>query len=533
MAIKGFGAGEPASMQTAGVDLTTDVTAHYNTIATADSDLRARIWSELVTRDAREKNVFAKFIGSEGSGKPIAEKTDLSAGGSDKVTFTTVAPIRGQGVRGEDVLKNKTGNLNFGTFNVEVDLIRHAVAWTQVLKLMRFTGKTLDQLSADVMSEWAARMEQDLIQAVLRDTCLEQTGNNILADYGATGGASPAIAYAEGISTDIIQEAKQALIANGGQPMNTGGDINQEIPGYLFFAPDACLRPLRSDPDYLEAITQADSRGENNKLYSGSYAKWDNNVIANHNVIIDTAIGRQGSPLAPVAVMPGTLGTQGWDAAVPGDNLNQTDVDVADIFGGAGTDIWANFPGGKYTVPGGGGLKHNERTASNHHVIIVDSDKRFACYAIDEIGSGTDGAGNITGAGAGSSYLKLGAQVITGVCAHEAVPGTADGGQVAATGALAAGPKTFYLANARGTPIGYALAMGEGAMYLARGSVTNEQIFHYDDFANSGNEAHLSAVGLQSVYGMAAYQDTNGRIPGVVLVEAVRQIPGLNIRSQP
>ena len=49
--------------------------------------------------------------------------------------------------------------------------------------------------------------------------------------------------------------------------MNTGGDIHQEIPGYLFFAPDACLRPLRSD-DYLEAITQADARSDNNKLYS-------------------------------------------------------------------------------------------------------------------------------------------------------------------------------------------------------------------------------------------------------------------------
>ena len=136
------------------------------------SDVRTRLWSELVTRDAREKNVFTKFVGGEGSGKPIVTKTDLSAGGSDKVTFTTVAPIRGIGVRGEAILKNNTGSLKFGTFDVEVDLLRHAVSWTQVLKLMRFTGKTLDQLSAEVMSEWAARIEQDHIMAVLRNSCL-------------------------------------------------------------------------------------------------------------------------------------------------------------------------------------------------------------------------------------------------------------------------------------------------------------------------------------------------------------------------
>ena len=79
-------------------------------------------------------------------------------------------------------------------------------------------------------------------------------------------------------------------------------------------------------------------------------------------------------------------------------------------------------------------------------------------------------------------------------------------------------PFTFYPCNESGTPIGFCLAMGEGAFYMARGAVTNEQIFHYDDFANSGNEAHLSAVGVQSVYGMAAYEDSSNRIPGVVLV---------------
>ena len=174
------------STPTTGADLlNSGAITNYPTVFN-DADLRTRVWSELVTRDAREKNVFAKFIGGEGSGKPIIEKTNLSAGGSDKVTFTTVAPIRGQGVRGETILKHSTGSLSFGAFNVEVDLMRHAVSWTQVLKLMRFTGKTLDQLSAEVMSEWAARTEQDHLQMVLRDTCLKPANSdNVLQAYGS------------------------------------------------------------------------------------------------------------------------------------------------------------------------------------------------------------------------------------------------------------------------------------------------------------------------------------------------------------
>jgi len=94
--------------------------------------------------------------------------------------------------------------------------------------------------------------------------------------------------------------------------------------------------------------------------------------------------------------------------------------------------------------------------------------------------------------------------------------------------AFAAG-SLFVQANEIGTPIGYALAMGKDAMYFAKGKIYGEQIFHYDDFANSGNEAHLSAVGVQSVYGMAARKDTRGRVPAVQLIEVVRQVPGLSL----
>jgi N4-gp56 family major capsid protein len=446
--------------------------------------------------------VFKKFIGSEGSGAPIVEKRDLSAGGSDQIVFTTVAPIRGQGVRGEEILKNSTGKLNFGTFKVQVDLLRHAVAWTQVLKLMRFTGKTLDQLSADVMSEWAARTEQDHIQYVLRDTCLNNAGNNLLSAYGTSdqsgaGGSATELKYSEGLSTDIIQEAKQRLISIGGEPMNVGGNDKQEIPGYLFFGPDACLRPLRSDPDYLEAITQADSRGEDNKLYSGSYAKWDNNIIANHNVIIDTASGRQGSPLAPVHIH------QNSGAYTPSAGTN---------IGVDGSDCFANFPGAKIDIPGGGGalLSSSVPAANAGHILFVDSNNDYQLWSVAGYHDKA-GGGQVTGVG----VVELDSRVD--------ITGDTDG---ALTGNL-----TMYPANVAGTPIGYCLAMGKGALYYAKGAVSNEQIFHYDDFANSGNQAHLSAVGIQSVYGMAAYEDTNNRIPGVVLVETVRQIPGLSLSN--
>lgn len=487
MAIKNFPTSTSGFSDT-NVDLVSTLTSHNNTIGSASSDLRTRLWSELVTRDAREKNVFSKFIGSEGSGSPVVEKRDLSAGGSDKVTFTTVAPIRGQGVRGEEILKNSTGKLKFGTFNVEVDLIRHAVAWTQVIKLMRFTGKTIDQLSAEVMSEWAGRTEQDHIQMCLRDTCLNKATSNLISGYGAAAN----LTYTEGLSTDIIQEAKQALIAQGGEPMNVGGDDKTEIPGYLFFAPDAVLRPLRSDPDYLEAILSADERSSSNKLYSGNYAMWDGNVIANHNVLIDTADGRQGSPLLPTAVVTTSTGVTASSGVLT-----------------LGGDSFANFLGFDARIPGGGGVNYEVTSKSSTTV------EGYVLF-IDPVAGNYGVLSYTNNDGAALSGI---AQITTGGQISSSINGT--------TTKLNQGTM-LYQCNSIGTPIGYALAMGKSALYYAKGSVFNEQIFHYDDYSNSGNEAHLNSVGIQSVYGMATYQDTNGRTPGVQLVEAVRQIPGFS-----
>ena len=498
MAIKGIPAQTPggnspiAEAQAAGnVDLVNNTTSYQGLLDGPNSDLRSRLWSELVSRDAREKNVFAKFMGGEGSGKPITEKRDLSAGGSDKVTFTTVAPIRGQGVRGEEILKNATDTLDFGTFSIEVDLVRHAVSWTQVLKLMRFTGKTIDQLSAEVMSEWMARTEQDQIQFALRQICLKNTvGSNFISGYGT--GASGALKYVDGLSTDIIQEAKQALIANGAEPMSTGGDINQDIPGYLFFAPDACLRPLRSDPDYLEAITQADARSDNNKLYNGSYAKWDNNIIANHNVLIDTARGRQGSPLLPTFYAYSAI----------------TDATAAGAMGGTDGDYAANFRGAFIRIPGGGGDALGDNDNGTYYILGIDTDGTKALYKYTQADvSSSFGAITLTRDPDEASKITAGTKT----------------GNAFAQGAM------FVQANELGTPIGYALAMGKDAMYYAKGKIYGEQIFHYDDFANSGNEAHLSAVGVQSVYGMGARKDTRGRVPSVQLIEVVRQVPGLSL----
>jgi hypothetical protein len=484
----------------------------YAGLINADNTLRAEIWSELVKRDARDKNIFKMFIGGEGSGKPIAEKRDLAAGGADKVTFTTVAPIRGQGRLGENELKGNTDSLEFGTFGVEVDLLRHAVSWTQVLKLLRFTGKTVDQLSAQIMSDWYGHKEQDDIQVVLRNSILinHPQANVIRVGNYAT---DDEITQADKMDTDTIELGKQQLISQGGEELQLDTDRSgAEIPQFLFFGPDVLTRGLRQNTAFLQQLREAGVRGDGNEARTGKFPLWDNNIIFNHNIRIDTAKGRQGSPLSPRAYLGAPLVDDvGASKAVTGGGARNS----------AGTDtvhdFFANFRGYNWAI-----------TSANTNPYAESSPTTYAIIY------------NLTGADAGK-YEVVTVTANDGnkltVTRFEHDTDTADGAltevnfHIDAAGKFSnAHPSGSLIipCNKHGVPLAYGLHMGANALYYGKGAIDMEQIFHYDDFANAGNQAHLQAVGVQGVRGFSPYQDTTDRYPNCVLVVGAAYFAGLS-----
>jgi len=491
-----------------GADIAT--VTQYAGLINADNTLRAEIWSELVKRDARDKNIFKMFIGSESSGKPIAEKRDLAAGGADKVTFTTVAPIRGQGKLGEDVLKGSTDSLEFGTFGVEVDLLRHAVSWTQVLKLLRFTGKTIDQLSAEIMSDWYGKKEQDDIQLVLRNTMLiNGADTNIIRVGGKT--TDNELTLADILDTDTIENGKQTLLSMGAEELAMDTDRSgAEIPQYLFFGPDVLTRGLRSNTAFLQQLREAGVRGDGNEARTGKYPLWDNNIIFNHNIRIDTAKGRQGSPLSPRAYL-GVALTGGAETTITGGG-SRNSAGADDVH-----DFFANFRGYNWRI-----------TSANSNPFAESAPTTYVMVY------------NLTGADKGK-YEILTVTANDGneltVTRSAAADGTA--GTVAdthfhlnAAGRFSTTHPSGSLiipCNVYGTPLVYGLHMGANALYYAKGSIDMQQIFHYDDFANAGNQAHLTAVGVQGVRGFSVYQDTANRYPNAVLVVGAASMPALNL----
>lgn len=477
----------------------------YRTLVAANADIRAVVWAKKVLKTIDEKSVFKGFRGGEGSMMPICNKQDLAAGQAEDVVFTTISPIRGQGVLGEQELKSATAKLKPNTFRVRIDLMRHAVAWTQLLKKLRMGG-TVDQITSDLMGGWYQRKYDDDVQIRLRNYALLSSGGRNLVRIRAA--SRDALRSTDTITPAWIDNSKSQLVGMGANELGVETDnMGATIPKYLFFAPEQFLIPLRSNSTYLQGLQYGGLRGNDNPMFTGKYPLWNNNVLFPHNIKQDDADGRQGSPLSPIAYL-GTAIADGTPTTITGGG----DVDPA----GDG-DYFAYFPGFSWYITENESLAadnndyylmiYNHRTDKKYEIIkytaagVHASGKQIASVtrgSATQTG-GTNGGGNVTAQAAGRFSLvhPSGAAIIP--CTRE------------------------------GVPIGWALHLGAEALFYANGAEDATPIIHTDDFHVVGkpDDAHLKAFGLQGIRGMSVFVDRRNLAKNYLLVEGAVSIPGI------
>lgn len=435
---------------------------------------------------------------------PIIEHTDLRKGGGDTVVFTSLASERAQGVLGETDLRVKTGKLAPGTMSVVVDILQHGVAWTEKFELMTQAGRSIDQLSSDIMGEWAARKEEDDFQmCALRNARLISPGTCL---YQVGGGAIDALKSTDTMTTTVIEETKGYMSAIGAKSMV----LQKEASGadkvrYLMFLPSFVARPLRNSAAFLAALTNADVKGKDNRLFTGEYGVWDNTVVFPHEIKIDEAAGRQGSPLAPIA----KLGTALADGAATEITGGGGSVSPASLLG----DFFANFPGYLWKFVDG---ETPPADSGPHYAMIYNtSGSDIGKYEIIKYTTGNDG-NKITG-------ITRGSATTTG--------GTAGGGNVTAQAAsrftlVHPVGSLIFPCTFNGVPYGYGLVLGAEAIAYAKGKFENMPTYNEEGYKNlSDRKPQLKGVGIKSIRGLDAYKNAAGAINGIVAVRAAMRPP--------
>lgn len=308
-------------------------------------------------------------------------------------------------------------------------------------------------------------------------------------------------------TTAYIDEAKGWMSGIGAKEISLTKEVSgAESLRYLLFAPDRALTPLRSSQQFLTAMNNADVRGKDNRLFTGEYGVWNNTVVYPHNLKIDDAAGRQGSPLAPFALLgvaiadgtPTTI-TGGGNSITPNDPLG---------------DFFANFPGYLWTFVDG-------------EVAPADNGPHYAM--IYNVSGANKGRYEIISYTTGNNGQAL-TSVTRGSATHTG--GVAGGGNVRAQNATRFTLEhpvgsLIFPCTFEGVPYGHALVFGADAIAYAKGQWDAKPIQNFEGFQDVGSgEPVLKSFGLSSVRGLSAYKNAAGRYNGVIAVCAAITIPG-------
>lgn len=476
------------------------ISKYYDLIdaSTGNPDLMRQLWSASIDLDARDRNPMKDFIGAEKSGKPIIEKKDLNAGGAQKVTFTSMAPIGGQGVRGGAELKSKTATPVYGTWGCTVDMRRFAISEDQLVELLRFNdGESRESVLYDLCKQWWGMMEASDLQITMRDKALFATDQPNV--YRIGGGASVnSITLNDTFDTGTIEEGVNQLIGLGAMPLGIEEDeAGSEVPEFVFFGPRRFLQPLEDEQKFREAVLHAQDRGASNFHWTGKYPRWKESLVKRHNIKWDSGNKRQGSPLLPIAFLGQAIPSNVATAVTGGGGYNTlatcTDPILYDYFSEFRGYYWKTFS-----------TEVAPTDNNTYHAIIF----------------------NVSGADKGKyevvSYVAAGNNGNTLTVTRE-VDGAGQKTALTAAGKYTnVHPSGSWIipCNLYGVPLGRALVMGAEALAIAKGAIDADPIEWQDDFrSKTTGKAHINSSGIQGIRGYAPKEDSINRYPNFLLVE--------------
>ena len=241
------------------------------------------VWAKNILRKTKNAGFFGRFIGAEGSGKPIIQKSELLNKPGDLIHIQVTDSLTGAGVEGDTAtLEGNEENLTTSAMSVSPVLYRHAVRVNR-----RAQKKSIVELRGEAefrLAEWGEHKMDDkrfslyLANALPAPLAGETYAANVHS-VGTTGaGASPDdIAAGEGLDVSELQKIKLKLVNQLAKPVMVDG-----FPTFFLVTHPNATYVLKQDTRYEAWVREAAERGRSNPLFRGSLAMVDGMVIFEH-----------------------------------------------------------------------------------------------------------------------------------------------------------------------------------------------------------------------------------------------------------
>lgn len=471
----------------------------YTAARAQNAKVVGEAFSRLMLIQTPNNDILGQMEGPEGSGKPICIKTDLTKGAMDLVNFTTMSRPGGRGAIGETALEAE--QLDHNSFNLKIDVLRKGLGWTQKMQLFLSAGSSIEEAYAEVLSEWFGLQRQNDMFMLWRR--FATATNTIRPNDRAT---TDTLLTGDVMNTTLIGDIASLLKTRAAPPANlTKRKVEKftaEIKGYIILASDRFLNPLKSNSTYLQSLRDAAVRGDDNIIWSGGYAKYDNQAIFHMDVVQEDTRGPLGAPIEPEALLGTALVTGTTAKTLTGGGRTAPDATSYFPF------EW--FKGNEYPLLGQDAVGADSGV---YYVIIYNvSGADAGKYGIYKYtGSNNNGNTIVCTSHLGASATGVAVTTLAGI-AYDAAKHT---------DAHPTGSRIVQV-NAKCVPFCYGIGMGAMAGLRAYGGPAIKPISEMGDWGMK------KGIGFQATYGQTVPKDTQLAIRNYVLIEAAYRPTGLS-----
>jgi len=279
---------------------------------TSNSSLRAQLWQKALFSDVQDKLFFwNRNMMGESENSIVYVKNDLKEKKGGTINMGLGQKMSGDGVTGDGELEGQEESISYFADSVAIDQIRNAV---------RLTGRLDEQRSANNLREDAKEKGSTWIAEYIENQIFMKLGGVASTDltridgstvysgraaWSNTGNAVPTADEAAGkgdrylctdasgldslqasdvLTTTFITRArvKAELASPRIQPIRVNGANHYVMFVHPWVAAD--LKTNSSDV-WAQAQREAQTRGDNNPIFTGALGVWDNVILHEHEYV--------------------------------------------------------------------------------------------------------------------------------------------------------------------------------------------------------------------------------------------------------